>query len=234
MGLVAPDQRPGTDFLVGLRKACDVAGALLLFDEVITGFRLRRGSCGPLFNVVPDLVTFGKVIGGGCPIGAIGGRKDLLGGFAPLGPVYQAGTLSGNPLAMAAGKAVLDEATPDVYDALEGKVAIFAKDLQGALSDASRDGSLIPLVTRFGTVMSLYFFNGPTAAFPPRNLNDVEKAVSTGVYQGFFHHMLAQGIALAPGPYECMFVGASHRSTDLDRCVANAARALHELEKSRT
>jgi len=214
MGLVAP--RPG--FLEGLRTACDEVGALLVFDEVITGFRLGPAGAQGTSGVTPDLSTFGKVIGGGLPIGAFGGRADLMDHLAPSGPVYQAGTLSGNPVATAAGAAVLELLDDGAYRMLEGRAEMFGGWLQDVLSEAG-----LPVqVPRVGPLLGLWFGGGPDVEGP----TDYEGAQRTDedLYAAFFHAMLHRGIALAPGAYEALFPGLAHSKDELER-VADLARA---------
>jgi glutamate-1-semialdehyde 2,1-aminomutase len=210
MGLVAPV--PG--FLEGLRAECDRVGALLIFDEVITGFRVARGGAQQLTGVVPDLSAFGKIIGGGLPVGAFGGRADVMEVLAPLGPVYQAGTLSGNPLATAAGLAVLELLDDEAYRLLEERARRLAAGLQDALDGAG----LVAVVPRFASLVGLFF-----GAEPP---HDYLSAATTDEarYAAFFHALLGQGVAIAPGAYEVMFPGLAHDDAVLD-VVAEAARA---------
>jgi glutamate-1-semialdehyde 2,1-aminomutase len=211
MGLVAPV----AGFLEGLRAECDRVGALLIFDEVITGFRVAHGGAQELFGVTADLATFGKVLGGGLPIAAFGGRADVMDVLAPLGPVYQAGTLSGNPLATAAGLAALGLLHPGVYPDLAARAARFAAGLADALASAG----VVARVPVAGTLVGLYFGDElPT---------DYEGAKQTDerVYAAFFHAMLDRGVALAPGAYEVMFPGTTHRDDILDRIVEIAADA---------
>ena len=230
MGLVPP--QPG--FLEGLRAACDAAGALLIFDEVITGFRLGPGGAADRTGVRPDLWCFAKVIGGGLPVGAFGGRADVLSVLAPLGPVYQAGTLSGNPLATAAGLAVLAELTPERHDALAARVAVFAADLEqvltGALAAAgAADDEGRPLVARVpvvGPLTGLFFV--PEGTGPVLDNDGARASAATGRYAQLFRAMLARGVALAPGPYEIAFPSMAHGEDELAATVAVAAAAADE------
>jgi glutamate-1-semialdehyde 2,1-aminomutase len=208
MGLVPP--APG--FLQGLRDVCDRAGALLVFDEIITGFRLGLGGAQERFGVTPDLTTLGKVIGGGLPLAAFGGRADVMAHLAPDGPVYQAGTLAGNPLATAAGLAVLDELDAGTYTELEGRVARFAGQLGEALRGVQ--------VVREGTLLGLFFGDRPATDY------DEARSCDEKGYAGFFHAMLERRVALAPGAYEAMFVGLAHDEADLTRVAELAADAL--------
>jgi len=208
MGLVGP----APEFLEGLRAECDRVGALLIFDEVITGFRVARGGAQELFGVRPDLSTFGKVIGGGLPIGAYGGRHDVMACIAPLGPVYQAGTLSGNPLATAAGLVALDLLDADAYVQLEGS----AHDLADGIAKAFAGAGLEARVPRVATLVGLYF--GPSA---PTDYASA-RATDENAYARVFHALLDQGIAIAPGAYEVLFPGLAHTSAVVEE-VLNAA-----------
>jgi glutamate-1-semialdehyde 2,1-aminomutase len=219
MNLVAP--LPG--FLQGLRDECDRVGALLIFDEVITGFRLARGGAEEYFGVTPDLWCFGKVIGGGLPVGAFGGSKKILSSLAPLGPVYQAGTLSGNPLATAAGVAVLDHVTADELAILAERVTNFARDLE----DALRDVGLFARAPQVGALMGLYLAREEFAA--PTNFVEAKALCENGLYPPFFHAVLRRGVALAPGAYEILFVSLAHTRDDLERTVAIAVDAANEV-----
>ena len=222
MNLVAP--RPG--FLEGLRAECDRVGALLIFDEVITGFRLAYAGAEEYFAVTPDLWCFGKVIGGGLPVGAFGGSRQLLTSLAPLGPVYQAGTLSGNPLATAAGTTVLNLVTPDDYVALRDRVARFATALEAAIG-ASGLHATVPVA---GPLVGLYLSRDGANA--PEDFDQAKVLCDNGLYRTFFHSMLRHGVALAPGAYEIMFVSMAHSDADLERAVDAAASAALETEKS--
>lgn len=215
MGLVAPS--PG--FLEGLRAECDRVGALLVFDEVISGFRVGWAGAEGLLGVTPDLTCFGKVIGGGLPVGAYGGRADVMDVVAPVGPVYQAGTLSGNPLATAAGLATLDMLTPTFYEQLSGRVACFAAGLTSAFSDAGL-GWQVPVV---GTLSGIF-----TGAEAPSDYAGATACDEQG-YATFFHAMLRRGVALAPGAYEVMFCGLAHTDELLDRVIETAALAAAEV-----
>jgi glutamate-1-semialdehyde 2,1-aminomutase len=225
MNLVAP--APG--FLEGLRAACDEAGALLIFDEVITGFRLGPDGASGWSGVRPDLWCFGKVIGGGLPVGAFGGPRDLLRELAPGGPVYQAGTLSGNPLATAAGLAVLGAVGPADYEALSARVAVFAKELESAIAS----GGLSVATPVVGPLVGLFLApasDGPLV--PPTDYVTSRAVAGNGVYPRFFHAMLRRGVALAPGPYEVLFPGLAHDDAVLGRVVEAAAGAAAELASS--
>ena len=219
MGLVAPV--PG--FLSGLRAECDRVGALLLFDEVITGFRLAAGGAASYFGVRPDLWCFGKVIGGGLPIGAFGGRRDVMSSLAPLGPVYQAGTLSGNPLATAAGLAVLSQLDEGAYLMLAGRAEQLAKELQPVIEEA---GWAVQ-IPRVGPLLGVFFSETPVSDY-----DGAREAASNGRYAAWFHAMLERGVALAPGPYEVLFPSLAHTYADIDRTVDVASAAAHAAVRS--
>jgi len=221
MNLVAP--MPG--FLEGLRVECDRVGALLIFDEVITGFRLAPGGAEEYFQVTPDLWCFGKVIGGGLPVGAFGGSKKVLSSLAPLGPVYQAGTLSGNPLATAAGVAVLNKVGPGDLLLLAERVSNFASELQSGL----REAGLFAIAPTVGPLMGLYLARDVVAA--PTNFAQAKVLCENGLYGRFFHAMLERGVALAPGAYEILFVSLAHTEADLERTVSIAVDAAKAMSK---
>ena len=216
MGLVAPAE----GFLEGLRAACDRAGALLIFDEVITGFRVGLAGATGLVGVQPDLWCFGKVIGGGLPLAALGGRRDLMSQLAPIGPVYQAGTLSGNPLATAAGLAVLERLDQGAYLELAESVGLLARGLAEAIG---RSGLAVE-VPVFGTLVSVFFSDEPV-----RDYNGAARAAQRGLFAPFFRAMLARGVALAPSPYEIAFVSLAHSREDIERTVEAAAAAAVEV-----
>jgi glutamate-1-semialdehyde 2,1-aminomutase len=218
---------PAAGFLAALRAACDAAGALLIFDEVITGFRIGTGGAAAWSGVTPDLWCFGKVIGGGLPVGALGGRRELLASLAPQGPVYQAGTLSGNPLATAAGLAVLMEVTDDDYVELGARAASFAANLTAAIAA----GGLAVRVPVIGPLVGLFLSPGRSIDDAPVDYVTAHALASNGVYPRFFHAMLRRGVALAPGAYEVMFPGASHGDDVLDRVVAAAGESSAEVAK---
>jgi glutamate-1-semialdehyde 2,1-aminomutase len=216
MGLVAP--APG--FLEGVRAACDRVGALLLFDEVITGFRVGVGGATERFGVTPDLWCFGKVIGGGLPVGAFAGRRDVMEHLAPIGDVYQAGTLSGNPVATAAGLAVLAELDVAAYTRLERTAAALADGLRVAITSAG-----LPVqVPRAGTLVGLHF-----SSTPVRDYDEAKVAADNGLYRAFFGALLRRGVALAPGPYEALFPSLAHTDADIERTVDLAAEAASEV-----
>jgi glutamate-1-semialdehyde 2,1-aminomutase len=221
MNLVAP----ANGFLAALRSACDAVGALLIFDEVITGFRLGSGGATAWSGVTPDLWCFGKVIGGGLPVGAFGGRRELLASLAPQGPVYQAGTLSGNPLATAAGLAVLEEVNAQDYAELGARVASFAENLSSAIAA----GGLAVSAPVVGPLVGLFLAPGGGALQPPVDYVTAHELAANGVYPRFFHAMLRRGVALAPGAYEVMFPGLSHGDDVLNLVVSAAGDAAAEV-----
>ena len=216
MGLVAP--APG--FLEGLREACDAAGAMLLFDEVITGFRLCRGGAAEWFGVQPDVWCFGKVIGGGLPMGAYGASREIMSNVAPLGGVYQAGTLSGNPLATAAGLAVLEHLTVEAYAALTERAARLQEGMQASF-DAAGVAAVLP---RVGPLLGIFFTD--TA---PHDFDSAKAAADNGVYPRFFHGMLDRGIALAPGAYEAIFPSLAHGDEEIEATIAACAEVAAAL-----
>ena len=203
MGLVPP--APG--FLAGLRDACDRAGALLIFDEVITGFRIAYGGAAEVFGVQPDLWCFGKVIGGGLPLAAFGGRRGVMDELAPDGNVYQAGTLSGNPLATAAGLAVLSELDRAAYADLAARVGRLA----AGLADAMGPGVQVPVA---GPLVGIFFASRPVGDY------EASKAsAATGRYAPLMHGLLERGVAVAPGAFEVLFPSLAHSDADLARTV---------------
>lgn len=215
MGLVPPD--PG--FLAHLRAECTAHGALLVFDEVITGFRVGPAGAQGRFGITPDLSIFGKVVGGGLPLAAVGGPEAVMDELAPLGPVYQAGTLSGNPLATAAGLAVLGLLTDDVYATIEARAAALTDGLAAALGDA---GFAVTAPRAF-TLGGLFF--SPT---PVHDYDDA-KAGDAATYARFFHAMLDRGVYFAPSAFEAMFPSLAHTDDDITRTVEIAADAAASL-----
>lgn len=215
MGLVPA--APG--FLSQLRSLTTQAGALLIFDEVITGFRVADGGASTLFDITPDLWCFGKVIGGGLPVGALAGREDLMAQLAPTGPVYQAGTLSGNPLATAAGAAALDQLNVASYRMLDGR----AEQLALGLTKVIEEADLAVQVQRVNGLLGLFFADEPVT-----NYRQAVASVERGFYPYFFHAMLKRGVALAPGPYEILFPGLAHTVDDIDKTIDIASAAAAE------
>jgi len=212
---------PEPGFLEGLRTVCDDYGAVLIFDEVMTGFRVALGGAQEYFNVKPDLTTLGKVIGGGMPVGAFGGKRAIMEQIAPLGPVYQAGTLSGNPIAMTAGLTTLRELErPGFYDELSARTKRLT---EGFLAEAERAG--IPLATnQVGGMFGLFFTKETVVSRYQQVIeSDVER------FKRFYHAMLARGVYLAPSAYEAGFVSAAHSIADIDATVAAAAEAFRTL-----
>jgi glutamate-1-semialdehyde 2,1-aminomutase len=200
MGVVPP----APDFLTVLRRLCDASGALLVFDEVITGFRVARGGAQELYGVVPDLTILGKIVGGGLPLAAFGGRADVMDELAPAGPVYQAGTLSGNPLATAAGVSVLRRLrAPAVYEELERKAARL-------------EAGLLPhgVVQRVGSMLTLFATQGRVIDYDDARACDVDR------YAARFRHLFERGIYVAPSQFEAMFMSLAHSDDDIDRTIA--------------
>ena len=208
---------PRAGYLEGLRKLCDRYGVLLIFDEVMTGFRLALGGAQALFGVRPDLSTFGKVIGGGLPVGAYGGRTDLMRQIAPDGPVYQAGTLSGNPMAVAAGLATLEELTkPGAYEQLEATSSALEQGLREVIQKAR-----VPArINRVGSMFTLFFAQDLVFDYPSA------KKADTAAFSRFFHAMLEAGIYLPPSQFEASFVSLAHGPDEVTFTVAAAANAL--------
>jgi glutamate-1-semialdehyde 2,1-aminomutase len=219
MGVVSP--RPG--FLEGLRDACDRVGALLIFDEVITGFRLARGGFQATSAVRPDLTCFGKVIGGGLPIGAVGGRAVIMEQLSPLGPVFHAGTLSGNPLATAAGLAALSLLDDEAYERLEAT----AQRLSDGLCLAALEAGLPITAPRHGTLVGLRCTTEEATDYDTATLTD------TTLYAQVFHAFLAHGVALAPGAYEALFPGLAHTDAVVDETLNRAATAFAKVAAAR-
>ena len=213
MGVVPP--LPG--FLEGLRRLTTDHGALLLFDEVITGFRVTYGGAQHLYGVTPDITCLGKIVGGGMPVGAYGGRRDIMERVSPLGPMYQAGTLSGNPVAMAAGIKTLELVGGEgVYEELEAK----GRRLQAGLERAVAQAETPATVNRVGSMMTLFFNPGPVTGWESVTASD------TAGFARFFHRMLGEGVYLPPSPFEALTVSTVHRDSDIDATIEAAARAL--------
>ncbi len=211
MGLVGPV----AGFLDGLRAACDAAGALLVFDEVITGFRLGPAGAQGWYGATPDLSCFGKVIGGGLPVGAVGGRADVMAALAPLGPVYQAGTLSGNPLATAAGLAVLEALDDDLYVTLSARAERLARGMAEAVGVTGTPVSM----THVGPLAGLSF-----AASSPVDEAGA-RSTDEAAFARFFHALLDEGVAIAPGAYEVLFPGLAHTDDVVEEVLVAAERA---------
>jgi glutamate-1-semialdehyde 2,1-aminomutase len=216
MGVVPP----ADGFLEGLRELCTAHGTLLVFDEVITGFRVARGGAQERYGVMPDLTTLGKIIGGGFPVGAFGGRREVMEHLAPIGPVYQAGTLSGNPIAMVAGLALMAElAKPGVYDELERKGARLEAGLRAAVEAAGIDAFL----TRVGAMATMFFTAEQVHDWKTASTSDTDR------YAAYFRGMMERGIVLAPSQFEATFVGLAHSDDDIDAMTSAAAEVLAGL-----
>jgi glutamate-1-semialdehyde 2,1-aminomutase len=215
MGVVPP--QPG--FLEGLREITQNNGALLIFDEVMTGFRVGYYSAQGLYNVTPDLTCLGKVIGGGLPVGAYGGKREIMEQMAPVGPIYQAGTLSGNPLAMTAGYETLSLMTPEQYDALEQKGAY----LEAGLRHNAERYEIPYTINRVGSMVGFFFTSGPVHNFADAQGSDLKR------FARYFQLMLEQGIYLPPSQFEGMFISTAHTQELLDKTIAANALALKQL-----
>ena len=213
MGLVPPAE----GFLAGLREVTKAHGALLIFDEVISGFRASYGGAQKVYDIMPDLTCLGKIIGGGLPVGAYGGRREIMEQVAPVGPVYQAGTLSGNPVAMAAGVATLRElAKPGVYEAVEAK----AKALAAGLQAAAEEAGVQVAINQSASLLTVFFTAEPVDSYAAAMKSD------TGKFKVFFQSMLNQGIYLPPSQFECWFVSLAHSDADLEKTIAAAKQAF--------
>lgn len=213
---------PVAGFLQGLRQLTRAYGALLIFDEVMTGFRVAFGGAQNLYNVEPDLTTLGKIIGGGLPVGAYGGKREIMEMVAPQGPVYQAGTLSGNPLAMTAGLTtlrILQE--PGVYEELERK----SQRLENGLKEAARAAGITTTFNRVGSMFTTFFTNQPVVDLTTATTSD------TKAFAQFFKSMLEQGIYLAPSQFEAAFVSLAHSDEDIDRTIEAAANAFRQVRR---
>jgi glutamate-1-semialdehyde 2,1-aminomutase len=216
MGVVPP----ADGFLEGLRRLTQERGAALIFDEVITGFRVAYGGAQTLYGVTPDITCLGKIIGGGLPVGAYGGRRDIMEQVAPLGPMYQAGTLSGNPLAVTAGITTLKELQkPGTYEGLDALARRLTDGIAGVFRQAEVPGS----INRVQSMFTGFFTAGPVAA-----LAQVEQS-DAGQYGRYFHAMLERGVYFAPSQFEAGFVSTAHTEEDIDRTIAAAERALGDL-----
>ena len=212
---------PAPGFLQTLRDVCNQRGSLLIFDEVMTGFRVALGGAQTLYNITPDLTTLGKVIGGGMPVGAFGGRRDIMQHIAPLGPIYQAGTLSGNPVAMAAGLKTLELIAADAfYDELKYKTGI----LTGGLRDKARSIGIPFSTNSVGGMFGLFFTEDEKIS----NFEQVMRCDAER-FKKFFHGMLEQGVYLAPSAYEAGFVSAAHSDDDLRYTLAAAEKVMQRL-----
>lgn len=217
MGCIPPKE----GFLEGLRQLCDENGALLIFDEVMTGFRLAKGGAQELFGIKADIACFGKVIGGGLPVGAFAARNEIMGYLAPLGPVYQAGTLSGNPLAMAAGLAMLQEINSDaqLFQRLEEKTAYLEKGIVKVLND----NNIVFTINRVGSMISVHFDANPVYDFQTAANGDNE------TFKKFFHGLLKEGVYIAPSAYETWFITDALTYQDLDFTINAINKVAKEL-----
>jgi glutamate-1-semialdehyde 2,1-aminomutase len=214
---------PAPGFLKTLREECDRSGALLIFDEVMTGFRVAQGGAQELFSVRPDLTTLGKVIGGGMPVGAFGGRRDIMQQLAPLGPVYQAGTLSGNPVAMAAGLATLElVSAPGFYL----RLAAMTDSLMRGLAQAAARAGVAFTTNQVGGMFGFFFSSEP-------HVDRFSKVMASDSarFKRFFHGMLREGVYFAPSAYEAGFMSAAHVAGDIEATVAAAARTFAQLDQ---
>ena len=219
MGVVPP--KPG--YLAGMKELCSRAGALLIFDEVITGFRVSYGGAQALYGVEPDLTTLGKIIGGGLPVGAYGGRREIMEHVAPVGPVYQAGTLSGNPVAVSAGIATLKLLRePGFYDRLEQSAAALANGIAQAAARANIDLT----ANRVGSMMTAFFTSEPVSDYASARTSD------TGLYARFFKEMLRRGVYLAPSQFEAAFVSSAHTEADIAATIDAAQESLKAIPYS--
>lgn len=216
MGLIPPVE----GFLEGLREVTAEHGALLIFDEVISGFRASFGGAQKVFNIMPDITCLGKIIGGGLPVGAYGGKKEIMQHVAPVGPVYQAGTLSGNPLAMAAGIATLKElAKPGVYETIEAKAKKLAEGVQAAAEKAGVTVS----INHSASLLTVFFTGEKVDSYAAAMTSDTAK------FKVFFQSMLNQGVYLPPSQFECWFVSLAHTDEDIEKTIAAAEKAFAEV-----
>lgn len=217
MGTVRADN----SFIKELREVCSNENIILIFDEVMTGFRLAKGGAQEILGITPDLTTFGKIIGGGLPVGAYGGKKEIMEMVSPSGPVYQAGTLSGNPLAMSAGLAALDHIknNPDIYSLLEEK----GKYLEDGIKDGIKSISKNYQLNRVGSMMTLFFTEEPVIDYNTAVKSD------TKLFAKYFHEMLNRGIYFPPAQFEAMFISTAHSKEDLDKTIEANLEALKSL-----
>jgi glutamate-1-semialdehyde 2,1-aminomutase len=219
MGVVLPDP----DFLPGLRALCDREGILLVFDEVMTGFRLAPGGAQSVFGIRPDLTCLGKILGGGLPVAAYGGRADLMDRVSPAGPIYQAGTLSGNPLAMAAGLWSLKALKPSLYR----KLSAMGQALAEGLADAAREAGVPLQVNAIGSMVTPFFTTAHVRDFETATTAD------TRAFGVFFNAMLDRGVYLPPSQFESWFLSAAHTSRDIAVAITAAREAMRNVARSR-
>lgn len=217
MGCVIPEQ----GFLQGLRDRCNEHGIILVFDEVMTGFRLARGGAQEVFGITPDMTTLGKIIGGGLPVGAYGGKKEIMDFVSPSGPVYQAGTLSGNPVAMAAGLAILNELNdnPSIYEAIESKTKKMAEGVQ----DILHKKGLNYTYNQIGSMYSLFFTDQKVTGF------ESVKSCDTELFGKYFRAMLEKGVYLPPSQYESLFLSSALSDKDIDHIIQSTEESLNEI-----
>ena len=218
MGLVAPKE----NFLNELRDLCSENDSLLIFDEVMTGFRVSKGGAQELYNIMPDITTLGKIIGGGLPAGAYGGKSKIMDFVAPDGPVYQAGTLSGNPLAMSAGLSVLEQLNDNLYRRLER----ISSKIENGINDNIKKLGFNANIARVGSMMTLFF----TEKNYVRNFKDANQC-DTNLYAKYFNHMLKMGIYLPPSQYECLFLSNKIGDKDIKKIIESNYKALKKLNK---
>ena len=218
MGLVAPKE----NFLNELRDLCSENDSLLIFDEVMTGFRVSKGGAQELYNIMPDITTLGKIIGGGLPAGAYGGKSKIMDFVAPDGPVYQAGTLSGNPFAMSAGLSVLEQLNDNLYRRLER----ISSKIENGINDNIKKLGFNANIARVGSMMTLFF----TEKNYVRNFKDANQC-DTNLYAKYFNHMLKMGIYLPPSQYECLFLSNKIGDTDIKKIIESNYKALKNLNK---
>jgi len=217
MGCVIPRQ----GYLQGLRKICDQHKIILIFDEVMTGFRLSLGGAQELYGVTPDMTTLGKIIGGGLPVGAYGGKKEIMNSISPVGPVYQAGTLSGNPLAMAAGIAMLKflKQNPSVYQQLNHQTTRLVEEIK----KQHEEKGFTYTINHVGSMFTLFFTDQPVFDF------DSAKAADTKRFASYFQAMLNQGVYLAPSQFEAMFISMAVNDAIIDRILEASKKALKNV-----
>lgn len=217
MGVIQAEK----EFINNLRNVCSDNKILLIFDEVMTGFRVAQGGAAEILGITPDLVTFGKIIGGGLPVGAFGGKREIMEFISPLGPVYQAGTLSGNPLAMSAGIATLENIknSSNIYPELENKAAYLETKMRETLNKIGRNYC----VNRIGSMICMFF-----TEIPVKNFNSAVQS-DTDLYAKYFHLMLERGIYLAPAQFEAMFVSLAHTKEDLDKTALAFDESMTEI-----
>ena len=213
---------PADGFLRGLRDRCTANGSVLIFDEVISGFRAAAGGAQTLFDVTPDLTCLGKIIGGGLPVGAYGGRADLMSLVAPAGPVYQAGTLSGNPVAMTAGLWALKRLTSRLYKELARRGGMLA----AGLADAARESGVPLQVNAFGSLVTPFFTTAPVRDY------DSALRADTAAYGAFFRGLLARGVYPPPSQFEAWFLSAAHTDRDVTRTITAARGAMKDVQRA--